>query len=114
MKDKIKKKRNREQRVVEEMILLYCRAHHDDTPCAHCQELIDYARMRTCKCPFMETKTFCSNCQVHCYDRVHREHIRNVMRYSGKRMLFHHPLLAMLHLLSTTREKRRLKKGGRK
>ena len=87
MKDKTKKKRDREQRVVEEMILLYCRAHHHDAPCARCQELIDYARMRTRKCPFMETKTFCSNCRVHCYDRVHREQIRSVMRYSGKRML---------------------------
>lgn len=114
MEDKTKKKRDNELRVVEEMILLYCRAHHHDTPCARCQELIDYARIRTHKCPFMETKTFCSNCQVHCYDRVHREQIRKVMRYSGKRMLFHHPMLAMFHLLSTTREKRRLKKGGRK
>lgn len=34
MKDKTKKKRDREQRVVEEMILLYCRAHHHDAPCA--------------------------------------------------------------------------------
>ena len=25
------------------MILLYCRAHHHDAPCARCQELIDYA-----------------------------------------------------------------------
>lgn len=83
-------------------------------PVPRCQELIDYARMRTRKCPFMETKTFCSNCRVHCYDRVHREQIRSVMRYSGKRMLFHHPLLAISHLLSTTREKNRLKKGGRK
>ena len=86
----------------------------EQTDLAYYQELIDYARMRTRKCPFMETKTFCSNCRVHCYDRVHREQIRSVMRYSGKRMLFHHPLLAISHLLSTTREKNRLKKGGRK
>lgn len=26
-----------------------------------------YARLRSDKCPFMETKTFCSNCKVHCY-----------------------------------------------
>ena len=26
-----------------------------------------YARECSDKCPFMETKTFCSNCRVHCY-----------------------------------------------
>lgn len=55
----IEKKRVREQRVVEEMIALYCHAHHQKNDlCSQCQELAEYARMRTAKCPFMETKTF--------------------------------------------------------
>lgn len=67
--DSIEKKRQKEQRVVEEMIRLYCRKNHkvyDKTTgkmCPSCQELSDYARLRSQKCPFMEEKTFCANCK---------------------------------------------------
>ena len=40
----------------------------------------------------MESKTFCSNCRVHCYCPDMREKIRMVMRFSGPRMLFYHPV----------------------
>lgn len=33
------------------------------------------------KRPFMETKTFCSQCKVHCYKKDKREQIRKVMRF---------------------------------
>lgn len=46
------------------------------------------------KCPFMETKIFCSNCRVHCYKLKMRERIRVVMRFSRPRMFFHHPIAA--------------------
>ena len=110
--NKIDQKRENEKRILKVMIDIYQRKHPQESKM--CEDLYKYACLRIDKCPFMETKTFCSNCRVHCYDRVHREQIRSVMRYSGKRMLFHHPLLAISHLLSTTREKNRLKKGGRK
>ena len=41
--------------------------------CPACQELSDYARLRSQKCPFMEEKTFCANCKVHCYKPEMRE-----------------------------------------
>lgn len=111
MKRSVEEKRNREMRVVEEMIRLYCREqHHGRELCADCAELLDYARLRTSKCPLMETKTFCSNCRIHCYDFKHREKIRTVMRYSGPRMLFHHPWLAISHLIESKREQRRVRK----
>lgn len=56
----------------------------------------------------MEVKTFCSNCPVHCYRPEMRERIRQVMRDSGPRMLFHHPAAAIRHLVETRREKQRL------
>lgn len=56
----------------------------------------------------METKTFCSNCKVHCYRPEMREKIRVVMRYSGPRMLFCHPILALRHVAESRAEKRRL------
>ena len=83
-------KREREKRMVSQMILLYCRKNHN-TPgglCPQCRKLDDYARARSEHCPFMETKTFCSNCRVHCYRSEMREEIRKVMRFSGPRMIF--------------------------
>lgn len=109
MKEKaVDKKRKKEQKVVKEMIRLYCHhVHHENDICTECQELLDYAINRSEKCPFMEEKTFCANCKVHCYSPIMREKIRAVMRYSGPRMLFYHPLLASWHLICSIKEKRK-------
>ncbi|HIT07782.1 MAG TPA: nitrous oxide-stimulated promoter family protein [Candidatus Merdivicinus faecavium] len=103
-------KRRREKEMVSRMIALYCRKQHHSKGglCPECAELADYARQRSDKCPFMETKTFCSNCRVHCYKPEMREKIRAVMRFSGPRMLFSHPAAAIRHMIETRREKRRL------
>lgn len=103
-------KREREKKIVSQMIALYCRKkhHHPDGLCKECAELDTYARMRSDKCPFMETKTFCSNCKVHCYKPEMREKIREVMRFSGPRMLLYHPVVAVRHLIETKKEKKRL------
>lgn len=104
---KIEKKRRKEQRVVHEMIALYCRKNHKDYSkgglCPECQKLSDYAQARSEHCPFMEQKTFCANCKVHCYKPEMREQIRTVMRFSGPRMLFYHPVLALWHLVCSAR-----------
>jgi len=108
----IQTKREKEKRMVSEMIALYCRKNHGSTEgtlCPECAELTDYARARSDRCPFMEEKTFCSNCKVHCYRPDMREKIRAVMRFSGPRMIFHHPIAAMHHVISTKVEKKRLK-----
>ena len=105
----IETKREREKAVVSEMIALYCREnHHGRALCPDCAALAEYACQRSDKCPFMETKTFCSNCTVHCYKPEMREKIRAVMRYSGPRMLLHHPVMAVRHVIEMKKEKKRL------
>ena len=52
----------------------------------------------------------CANCTVHCYKPEMREKIREVMRYSGPRMLFIHPLVVIRHMLETRKEKRRIER----
>ncbi|MEE0511542.1 MAG: nitrous oxide-stimulated promoter family protein [Peptococcaceae bacterium] len=104
-------KRAREKEVVCEMIALYCRHQHHppkDQLCDECAALARYACDRVDHCPFMETKSFCSNCRVHCYKPEMREQIRTVMRYAGPRMLYVHPIDAMRHMITSTIEKRRL------
>lgn len=103
-------KREREKRMVSEMIALYCRKKHGqrDGLCPDCAALRDYAMQRSDRCPFMEHKTFCSNCKVHCYRPDMRDKIREVMRFCGPRMLLHHPIAAVRHVWETNKEKRRL------
>ena len=107
----VQTKRQREKETVSLMIKIYCRAHHGGKElCPDCAALDAYARLRSDKCPFMETKTFCSNCRVHCYRAEMREKIRAVMRYAGPRMLLHHPVMAVRHVIETKKETKRLEK----
>lgn len=109
---KTESKREREKRTVARMIRIYCRGNHSrgQALCPECQALLDYAVRRSDRCPFMETKTFCSNCRVHCYKPEMREKIRTVMRFSGPRMIFYHPVMAIHHVLESKKEKKRLEK----
>lgn len=102
-------KRQREKETVSRMIALYCRKNHGGkTLCPNCAALEAYAQSRSDRCPFMETKTFCSNCRTHCYRPDMRKKIREVMRFSGPRMIFHHPVMAVRHLIDSLKEKKRL------
>jgi hypothetical protein len=109
----VQTKREREKRMVSEMIALYCRKNHMTKPgalCPACAGLEAYARERSDKCPFMESKTFCSNCRVHCYKPEMRKKIREVMRFSGPRMILHHPVAAIRHVILTKLEKKRMER----
>lgn len=107
------KKREREKKMVSQMIALYCRKKHGGKNlCSECARLAEYAKTRSNRCPFMENKTFCSNCRVHCYKPEMREKIREVMRFSGPRMIFHHPIAAIRHLILSKKEKRKLEKNN--
>lgn len=106
----IQTKREREKQMVSQMIALCCRRNHHTKGalCPDCAAQNDYARQRSDRCPFMETKTFCSNCRVHCYKPEMREKIRAVMRFSGPWMILYHPVAAVRHVVETKREKKRL------
>ncbi len=108
----IVQKRKQEKEVVSLMIKIYCNKKHytKEAICEDCRQLDEYAKLRSDNCPFMETKTFCSNCKVHCYKPEMRQRIREVMRFSGPRMIFYHPVMAVQHVLATKREMRKLKR----
>jgi hypothetical protein len=108
------KKRQDEKRLISEMIAYYCQKKHGSAAgliCEDCRKLMEYANTRIERCPFTESKTFCSHCEVHCYAPEMRERIREVMRYSGPRMLIRHPLLSVRHALTGMQNKNTGKKG---
>ena len=96
----------RESKTIEAMIRLYCHDHHGSKGelCPECRELLDYVLVRLDRCPFEENKPTCAKCPVHCYQPGMREKVRVVMRYAGPRMLYRHPVLAVLHLIDGFRK----------
>ena len=108
-----------EKKTLALMVGIYCRgkahpgrAARGPAPdgsglCPTCQELVDYAFERIDRCPCMETKTFCSVCETHCYKPAMRERVREAMAYAGPRMMRYDPKGAIAHL----RAKRAAKKA---
>lgn len=95
----------REQKTVSAMIRLYCQHHHQDPHCQRCHQLRDFAYQRLNRCRYgHDHKPTCANCSIHCYASVMRKQILQVMKWSGPRMLWHHPWLTLRHLLDRLRK----------
>ncbi len=93
-----------ERATVHAMVELFCKAHHSGDPlCAACTELIAYADARLAACAFGVEKPVCQKCPVHCYRPAMRERMKEIMRYSGPRMILHHPVMAVRHQLHAQR-----------
>ncbi len=98
----------KELKISKLMIDIYCKKKHKEKKlCNECNELYEYVTLRLSKCPFQDDKTFCSNCKIHCYNPEKRQKIKAVMKYSGPRMIFHHPILAVNHLIESKKEKKK-------
>jgi hypothetical protein len=94
------KKRESEKLIVKEMIEIYCKKKHKTkTLCPFCNDLLNYSLLKIDNCPVIETKTFCSKCSIHCYNKNRSTQIKQVMRFSGPRIFFKHPFLVIKHFL---------------
>ena len=103
----------KEKKLIPVMIAKYCRARHKTKRgevCEECRALTEYALFRLEKCPFKVNKQFCSFCKIHCYKPEMRAKIKDVMKWSGPRMLFTHPVFAISHVVQMIRHKKTLKK----
>lgn len=91
----------REKKTIATMVGLYCRKKHGTHAglCEACSELLEYATCRLDRCPFGPQKTTCAKCPIHCYKPQTRDQVKEVMAFSGPRMLLYHPILAVRHLL---------------
>lgn len=97
-----------ENKTIFYMIEDYCEQHHQSKEelCAECKELLDYAYMRISKCPHGENKPNCADCKIHCYKPELRQKIVSVMRFSGPRMMYKHPVLAAKHMTKALKHKK--------
>lgn len=93
------KRMKRERKTIDYMVGIYCTGHHGTNSeiCIECLQFRDYAFMRLSKCPFQEKKSTCGKCVIHCYNPDMKLKVKKIMRYSGPRLLLHHPILALYH-----------------
>ena len=98
---------------------LYCRYKHADCPrdavdlrthnvsaiagksivlCPECTKLLTHAFVKRSHCP-MHPKPMCKHCPSHCYHPSYRAQIREVMKFSGRKMLLSGRLDYLFHLL---------------
>lgn len=90
----------KEKKVIELMINIYCRKKHNlkDGLCDECKELLDYAHKRLTLCKFGDEKTTCSKCPIHCYKKDMKLKVKEVMRFSGPRLIIYNPIELIRHM----------------
>ncbi|MFR5265452.1 nitrous oxide-stimulated promoter family protein [Clostridium sp.] len=93
----------REKRTIELMINIYCRKKHKTEKgelCEQCRELLEYANKRLTYCKFGENKSTCSRCPIHCYKKDMKIKVKEVMRFSGPRLIIYSPIEFIKHLFN--------------
>ncbi|MCL2761246.1 MAG: nitrous oxide-stimulated promoter family protein [Desulfuromonadales bacterium] len=68
--------------------------------CPDCIELLNYSADKRIKCP-LTPKPPCNKCNVRCYSDSYREKIREIMKYSGKKMILKGRFDYILRYLTT-------------
>jgi len=66
--------------------------------CDACRKLLVHAFVKRSNCP-MNPKPACKKCPNHCYHPSYRERIREVMRFSGRKLVLSGRLDYLYHLL---------------
>lgn len=106
----------RDLRLLVRFVGLYCRHRHAEAErkrlalkgferllpekiqlCHDCSRLLGHALIKRSHCP-MDPKPQCKHCPRHCYQPVYRAQMREVMKYSGRRLVLSGRLDYLLHL----------------
>lgn len=113
--DKATSKALKDMGVLGRFVALYCRDKHGDRPrdrftyrgvddkvwhaielCDECTKMLTHGTAKRLICP-KEPKPYCKDCDIHCYAPGYRERVREIMRYSGKKMIMRGRLDMIYH-----------------
>lgn len=88
-----------EKEVIKLMIEIYCKKKHKckSELCEECEELLNYAHFRLSNCKFGDEKTTCGKCPIHCYKKDMRVKVKEVMKFSGPRLIIYKPIELIRH-----------------
>ena len=93
----------KEKQTIKLMIDIYCKKKHGNKSgelCEECAELLEQAHKRLTYCKFGEEKSTCSRCPIHCYKKDMKEKIKDVMKFSGPRLIIYKPSEVIRHALN--------------
>ncbi|RJQ52763.1 MAG: nitrous oxide-stimulated promoter family protein [Actinobacteria bacterium] len=115
MTDKLSRKALKDMSVLGRFVALYCADKHAERPatrfaykgvedktwhgielCEDCSRLLTHGTAKRLVCP-KEPKPYCKDCDVHCYGPGYREKVREIMRYSGRKMIMRGRLDMVYH-----------------
>jgi hypothetical protein len=106
--DQVTSRRIKDAEYLSVFVSIWCEDHHGHLPrevwtprgilgdllpeepptlCQDCQKLLGYSLGRRLLCPY-EPKPACKKCETPCYRDQYRSTLRDVMRYSGLRLIF--------------------------
>lgn len=89
-------------RLIGRFVEVYCHGKHKDvqrtnrnamdeddiyTLCPDCSAFFEYAVMKRMKCPLEAEKPTCKHCRIHCYDKIRREKVKEIMSYAGRKLM---------------------------
>ena len=113
------KRLRRDLKILARFIGIYCDSRHadrDKSPvqlethdlqaiigrplslCPSCARLLAHAFYKRSNCP-LAPKPACKHCPDHCYHPTYRARIREVMKFSGRKLVLSGRLDYLLHLL---------------
>ncbi len=97
-------RQRKDLKVLTNFVATFCRAKHEgQSPfllppelaaistrplllCDECGSLLMYAFEKRRKCP-LDPKPSCKHCNIHCYSKEYRAKVREIMAFSGRRMI---------------------------
>ncbi|HEX9079535.1 MAG TPA: nitrous oxide-stimulated promoter family protein [Desulfuromonadaceae bacterium] len=89
-------------RLIGTFVEVYCKGRHgavDRSPfvlpaglgerrlCGECAAFMAYAVGKRMNCPLEAEKPTCKHCRIHCYGREQRHKVREIMAWSGRRLM---------------------------
>lgn len=101
-------------RLIGKFVEVYCAGRHGSSGrstfqlpaglgqrrlCSECGQFLAYAMAKRIKCPLEAEKPSCKACRIHCYAPAQRERVREIMAYSGRKLLLRGRLDYLWHYL---------------
>lgn len=89
-------------RLIGKFVEVYCKGRHGAVErfpftlpagigerrlCGECASFMEYAMSRRMKCPLEAGKPTCKRCRIHCYGTEQRQKVREIMAWSGRRLM---------------------------
>ena len=96
------KHQKKDIRLIGTFVEVYCAGRHGSTRrvifplpaglgerrlCSACSEFLAYSMAKRMKCPLESEKPTCKACRIHCYATAQRKKVREIMAYSGWRIM---------------------------